>query len=55
MLYQILTNRITGAELACDTKFMKVRPEAVSMPDGEWKRELLAVKRIMELLNELYK
>ena len=54
-LYWILTSRITSNELARDSKFMKVRPEFVPMPEGEWERELLAVKRIRETLNELYK
>ena len=54
MLYQILSNRITSTELACDVKFIKVRPESIPMPDGEWEREILAVERIRELVNELY-
>lgn len=55
MLYQILTSRITSNEYARDSKFINARPEFVPMPEGEWERELLAVKRIMESLNDLYR
>lgn len=54
MLYQIQTSRITGSELSRDHKFINARPEFVPMPDEPWERELLAVKRIRETLNELY-
>ena len=54
MLYQILTGRITSHELANDSKFINARPDFAPMPEGEWERERLAVKRIRESLNELY-
>lgn len=55
MLFWIQTSRISDAELARDTKFKNARPEFVSMPEECWEREVLAVKRIREALNELYK
>lgn len=55
MLFQILTCRITSADLINDAKFLYARPEFVPMPEESWERELLAVRRIVESLNDLYK
>ena len=55
MLYQILTSRIASDDLVLDSKFMNARPEYAPMPEGDWERELLAVKRIRRLSSELYK
>lgn len=53
-LFWILANRISDADLTKDTNFINARPEFAPMPEEEWERESLAVKRIREALNELY-
>ena len=49
-----MINRITSYENARDNKLAFERGYFTAMPEDAWERELQAVKRIREVLHELY-
>lgn len=54
VLLQVLQARASSRYLERDSRFRVLRPEWRPVPDGQWERERLAVKRILTGLGWLY-